>query len=174
MKLYAEDIVPLHTGCKGLTVVGNGRDPGDHRRAIGVREINKAIVRHSLEQMRMLPSAVRRIWFQPTCGTLSVVSKRLQLPSKSASPWVSGASVEPANCHCIPTQMPRNGVPRSIACSTASRTPLVASRSVVQKWPTPGSTSACASRTCPGSSVTTVSCPRWVKALRTLVRLPAL
>ena len=145
MELYAEDIVALHRGRKGLTVGGDRRDALDHRRAIGVREINKALVwALRAADANARPPPCGEIWFQPTCGTLSVVWKRSQRPSKSASPCVSGASVEPANCHCIPTQMPRNGMPRAIASSTASRTPLRGQPLAwSQKCPTPGSTRAC-------------------------------
>ena len=53
--------------------------------------------------------------FQPTCGDLTPSGKRPHSPGNNPRPRIAGASALDSNIHCMPTQMPRNGTPRSIA-----------------------------------------------------------
>ena len=83
------------------------------RNAIGVREINERSRRNASQQSRAvaklqtIPSHVRRLY------TVRREAAALSRPTARGLS-VPGASSLESNIHCMPTQMPRNGTPRSM------------------------------------------------------------
>ena len=92
--------------------------------------------------------------FQPICGRrrLGRRPSRRSRRRSSRSPAVIACSSPRSAISCMPTQMPRNGVPASVAASIASRRPGTAARPRAQsaKAPWPGSTMRSAAATVVG------------------------
>src|SRR6266700_5745060 len=122
--------------------------------------------RSSLEPLRT------SIWFQPTCGDLTASEKREHSPEKRAAPGVPGASVLPANNHCMPTHIPRNGLQLEMPWSTVLARFLLRDSQRL-KCPTPGTTIFSAVAITAGSEVTCASAPRCSRAFFTELMLPA-
>ena len=101
--------------------------------------------------------------FQPICGTFSVLSDGVSAttsPGIQPSPWLVSNSRPRSAISCMPTQMPRNGLPPWITCaSSASIMPGTAVRPRLQsaKAPTPGSTIWLAVASTAASAVTVTS-----------------
>src|SRR5262245_5140752 len=114
--------------------------------------------------------------FQPTCGTLSrssvLPARRLMRPDITPRPSTPGASSLPSKSHCMPTQMPKSGVPAPVASAMASRHGA-SSLDVAPKWPTPGTITASARRHSSGDDGTVKDAPSDDSAFFTDVRLPA-
>ena len=77
-------------------------------------------------------SSIRRAAISPTTGNCR------HRPAKIPAPANSGASSLPSNSHCIPRQIPRNGLPALAPCSTASRKPVLSSAPNAREVPDPG------------------------------------
>src|SRR6266511_2993422 len=62
-------------------------------------------------------------WFQPMCGTLTVLGSRRTVPAMAPIPSGTGPSSLPSKSNCMPTQMPSTGWPALIQAATASPPP---------------------------------------------------
>src|SRR6266540_2909698 len=82
-------------------------------------------------------------WFQPMCGTLTVLGSRRTVPAMAPIPSGTGPSSLPSKSNCMPTQMPSTGWPALIQAATASAPPARPSAARQAPYaPTPGTTPA--------------------------------
>jgi hypothetical protein len=127
-------------GGKLRSVFGGRGGGGNHRRLKRMGEVDKdsgATLRNkarAFPNRQRVPSHVRRF------------HRRRKLPAsagKIPAPAQSGASSLPSNSHCIPRQMPRNGLPARAPAARRLASPCCRAR------PTPRSARPRAARSCP-------------------------
>ena len=172
MKLHSEKLSPLHHRGKRSAILAPADGGFDHRRPVGVREIDKRILGKPAQQPRRLP--------QPATGSS---------PRAAISPRQETSRIRPAN-RPEPAKLRRllAGLKHPLHAQTNSkqrnlpvdrvRRPLPAERPTARLWlrnsPRPAERPCRPAQSPPGSAVIDrLRTPRWSNAFFTEARFPA-